>query len=132
MADAKRPIQDSDVPIETWYEGTDREIHGRALSDFGGNAKIGFGIVDLPPGSNTKPAHYHTVEEEHLYVLKGTVTLHLGNRSFSLGPGCYVHFPASQPQPHYLDNDGNEVVRYIMVGERMENDDVIYTKADEQ
>jgi uncharacterized cupin superfamily protein len=47
-------------------------------------------VLELPPGSNTLPAHYHTHEEEHVYVLDGTLTLHLGEQTYRLGPGGYV------------------------------------------
>ena len=51
----KRPLRAADVPAEVWYVGTDREIRGRALSDVGGTAKVGVGMMELPPGSDTKP-----------------------------------------------------------------------------
>lgn len=126
MTQPKPPVHESDVPVETWYANTDREIRGRALSDVGGRARIGVGILELPPGSNTRPAHYHTEEEEHLYVLEGTATLHLGDRQYHLRPGSYVHFPASQAVAHHLANDGDDVVRYLMIGERIDADRVIY------
>jgi uncharacterized cupin superfamily protein len=124
--DPKVPVHESDVSVETWYEGTEREILGKALCDVGGRAKIGFGLLELPPGCNTRPAHYHTLEEEHVYVLEGRMTLHLGEQEFALKPGSYVHFPAAQPHHHYLENRGTESVRYIIVGERLASDEVVY------
>lgn len=128
MAEPKLPVHRSEVPDEIWYEHTDREIRGKALSDVGGMAKIGVGLLELPPGSNTRPAHYHTREEEHLYVLEGHPTLYLGDRSYPLSPGSYVHFPASQEVPHYLANEGSAPAVYIMIGERLDDDQVIYDK----
>jgi uncharacterized cupin superfamily protein len=124
----KLPVRASDVTPEVWYENTDREISGRALCDVGGRAKIGVGLCDLPPGSNTKPAHYHTLEEEHLYAIEGSATLYLGDQRFILGPGKYVCFPASQQQPHYLQNDGDHTFRYLMIGERLDEDRVVYSR----
>lgn len=126
IEEPKAPIHQSEVPVEIWYENSDREIRGKALSDVGGKARIGLGILELPPGSNTKPGHYHTHEEEHLYVLDGHLTLHLGDRLYRLRPGSYVHFPASQKCPHHLSNDSDAPARYLMVGERIEEDRVIY------
>jgi len=121
----KRPIRESEVKLQAWYTGTKQEISGRALSDVGGLAKVGVGTLELPPGCNTKPAHYHTLEEEHLYVLEGTATLHMGDSTYSLVPGSYVCFPGGQELPHYIDNDGGGVFRYLMIGERIDNDEVI-------
>lgn len=124
----KQPMRAADVPADVWYEGTDREIRGRALSDVGGRARVGVGLLELPPGSNTLPAHYHTHEEEHLYVLDGTLTLHLGAETHRLEPGSYVCFPAAQAVPHHLSNDGQVPARYLMVGERIEVDRVVYPR----
>ena len=73
MTSPKVPVHESNILAESWYVGTDREIHGKALSDIGAMAKIGFGVIELAPGCNTLPAHYHTHEDEHLYVLEGNV-----------------------------------------------------------
>ena len=126
MAAAKKPINDSEVETQVWYRGTDRELHGRALCDVGGPSKIGFGIVELLAGCNTLPGHYHTREEEHLYVLEGTGTLHLGGETYPLVTRSYVTFPAGQKIPHYVSNESNEPLKYIMVGERLEDDEVVY------
>ncbi len=125
----KRPVHISELAFETWYAGTDREIRGKALGDFGGASKVGVGFLELPPGSNTKPAHWHTKEEEHLYVLSGRATLHLGARQFELRPGSFVCFPAGQAEAHYLDNTGTEPFTYIIVGERIADDEVVYPPA---
>ena len=126
MTRAKQPIHDSEVETQVWYRGTDRELHGRALCDVGGVSKIGFGIVELSPGCNTLPGHYHKKEEEHLYVLEGTGALHLGNEIYPLIKGSYVNFPAGQEVPHYVANESDEPLKYIMVGERLRDDDVVY------
>lgn len=51
----KRPLRAQEVPAEGWYAGTDRKIRGRALCDVWGKAKVGVGLMELPPGSNTRP-----------------------------------------------------------------------------
>ena len=122
----KRPVHEADIPWSVWYAGTQREIRGRALSDAPDRAKIGFGILELPPGSDTRPAHYHTHEEEHLYALRGAATLHLGDAVFALTPGSYVCFPAGQPHAHYISNSGTVPFTYVMVGERIDADRVVY------
>jgi uncharacterized cupin superfamily protein len=122
----KRPLHISEVPSGVWYEGTDREIRGKPLCDVGGPAKVGVGYLELPPGSHTKPGHWHSHEEEHLYALSGEATLHLGADRFILRPGSYVCFPAGQSVAHHLHNTGGETFAYLMIGERIPDDEVTY------
>lgn len=122
----KTPVHESELDWEVWYAGSEREIRGKALCDAGGRAKVGFGLLELPPGSDTRPGHYHTREEEHLYALSGEAMLYLADRSFALRSGSYVCFPAGQAEPHFIRNTGRAPFRYVMVGERIENDEVVH------
>jgi uncharacterized cupin superfamily protein len=122
----KKPVHESIVPWETWATGTRQEVRGKPLCDIGGAAKVGVGMMELPPGCDTRPAHYHSREEEHLYVLAGRGTLHLGTDTFALEPGSYVCFPAGQALLHCLENTGDLPLRYLMIGERIANDVVVH------
>lgn len=125
-ASIKRPLRALDVPAETWYAGTDREIRGRALCDVGGPARVGVGLMELPPGSTTLPGHWHSHEEEHLYALAGSAVLHLGTEQHELAAGSYVCFPAGQEVAHHLENRASEPFVYLIVGERIADDEVTY------
>ena len=118
----REPSHESDLEWVTWYAGTTREIRGKALCDAAGRSRVGVGLLELPPGSDTRPAHYHSHEEEHLFVLSGRVVLHLGDREFELKPGSYVRFPAGEPVMHHLENRSDSPCRYLMVGERIPED----------
>jgi uncharacterized cupin superfamily protein len=125
----KRPVNALEVPADVWYAGTDREIRGRALCDVGGKAKVGVGLMELPPGSNTKPSHWHSKEEEHLYALSGSAILHLGIERHVLSAGVYVCFPAGQAVGHHLENVGSQPFVYLIVGERIDSDQVTYPES---
>ncbi len=120
----KRPVQEADLDWETWAAGTPQELRGKALCDVGGRAKLGVGLLELPPGCDTRPAHWHSLEEEHLFALAGRALLHLGSEQHELRPGSYVCFPAGQPLLHCLENPGDEPFRYLMLGERIPADRV--------
>jgi len=122
----KRPVHESEVATESWYVGTNREIRGKPLCDVGGRAKVGFGLMELPSGSNTTPGHWHSQEEKHLFVVSGAATLHLGNEAFELKKGSYICFPAGQAVPHHINNQSCESFVFIIVGERLKDDEVTY------
>ncbi|MFM9863567.1 MAG: cupin domain-containing protein [Micropepsaceae bacterium] len=100
-----------------------RHLTAAAIGD---DYHVGFSVEELQPGKQTVPAHYHMLEEEHIYVLDGQVTLRLGEKTYEMRPGDYACFPAGQQAGHCLINDSAGLVRYIVVGEKNKNDVVIY------
>lgn len=121
------PFSIESVPWEEFSQGERFACRTRALGEFGGGTHIGISLEELPPGKSDCPAHYHFLEEEHLYVLEGTLSLRLGQRSYVLSPGSYVCFPAGQKAGHAVVNTGTGVARYLVIGERNPHDVMVYT-----
>ncbi len=67
------------------------------------------------------------LEEEHLFILEGNLTLRLGDKTFELSTGNYVCFPAGQKAGHALVNNSSSICRYLIIGERNPHDVIIYT-----
>ena len=120
----KQPIHEAQLAWEVVAAGTRQEVRFKAFSDVGGRAKVGVALMELPPKCDTSPAHWHSLEEEHLYAVAGRATLHLGAERFALEPGSYVCLPAGQALTHMLENTGAEPFRYLMIGERIAGDQV--------
>lgn len=128
MAASPRPIPSDTIP---WEESTDIPRFGtryRPLSfAVAGEAhRVGVAIEELFPGKRSNPSHYHFLEEEHVYVLDGAMTLRLGEASLPMKAGDYVCFPASQRAGHHFVNDGAAPCRFVIVGERSPNEVVVY------
>ena len=92
------------------------------LSKFGGGSHVGFVYEELPPGKQSNQQHYHLLEEEHVFILEGSLTLLLGEKRYEMKPGDYVCFPAGQKVGHALFNHTTQPCRYILVGENNPND----------
>jgi mannose-6-phosphate isomerase-like protein (cupin superfamily) len=62
----------------------------------------------VPPREAFPPAHVHHQEEEAWFILEGTFTFQIGDRTFEAGAGSFVLVPrgtvhtywATGPQPH--------------------------------
>jgi uncharacterized cupin superfamily protein len=50
----------------------------KQLSEATDGDRLGCSLYELPPGKASWPYHYHTANEEALYVLSGTGTLRIG------------------------------------------------------
>jgi mannose-6-phosphate isomerase-like protein (cupin superfamily) len=67
-------------------------------------------------GRSGKQLHSHP-HEEFAFVLKGTVTLTLGDEESELEPGDGVTLPAHSP--HRWENRGRQAVEVLMVASRL-------------
>lgn len=87
---------------------------------------MGVLMEELPPGKQSSPAHYHLLEEEHLLVLEGQMTLRLGEQTYEMSAGDYACFPAGQATAHTLINKSTAPCRFLIIGEHNPNDVVVY------
>jgi uncharacterized cupin superfamily protein len=121
------PIAIESVPWTEWSEGVRFGSRYRVLSDTRKDGrKIGVSYEELPPGKQSVPFHYHMVEEEHIIALEGEATLRLGEDRHTIKAGDYVGFPAGQRAGHCLINEGDAPFRFIMIGDRAENETCVY------
>ena len=120
-----KPVNIKDVEWSEWKHNDEIRIRFKPLHD-GPKAHMGVCIQELPPGCRTSPAHYHMKEEEHLYVLKGEMTVRLGNKKFSLSPGDYICFASGDPKEHCLSNPNSLPCEYLMWGEKNPDEVIIY------
>jgi uncharacterized cupin superfamily protein len=122
------PVAIDSIPWTDWKQGVRYASRWRVLSDTrgGDKRKIGISYEELPPGHQSCPFHYHMVEEEHIIGLEGEATLRLGDERLPIKAGDYVCFPAGQRAGHCLVNEGDKPFRYIMLGDRAENETCVY------
>jgi uncharacterized cupin superfamily protein len=65
----------------------------RALGDALGLMKIGVNLTTLPPGKESSMRHFHTREDEFVFVLEGEVVLRTdeGDHEAPDGSAIYTH-----------------------------------------
>jgi uncharacterized cupin superfamily protein len=123
------PISTSDIAWTEFSEVPRFGVRYRhlTLAALGEDYHVGVAIEELGPGKQSSPAHYHIFEEEHVFILEGTLTARIGAESYGMKAGDYVCFPAGRKAGHCLVNDGDATCRYVIVGERNPNEVVVYT-----
>ncbi|XXF78580.1 cupin domain-containing protein [Myxococcaceae bacterium GXIMD 01537] len=112
-----------------WMEtthGTRMAVRRKQLGAAARGRKLGCSLLELPPGKQSWPCHYHLANEEALYVLTGTGRLRLGGEWVALKAGDYVALPPGPGAAHQLFNDGPEVLRYLAFSTMEEPDVVVY------
>lgn len=87
---------------------------------------LGCSLYALDPGQTAWPYHYHTGNEEAIYVLSGSGSIRLDGETQSLGAGAYVAIPADERGAHRVNNDGDEPLRYLVMSTMREPDITVY------
>ena len=102
----------------------------RALGDAFGLSRYGVNLVDLSPGTWSSQRHWHTHEDEFIYVISGHLTLITDAGEQILTAGMVAGFPAGDSNGHHLINKSNEMASYLEIGDRNSQDEAFYPDID--
>src|SRR5262245_44846748 len=94
----------------------------RRLGDAGGLRDFGVNLMTLPPGGWSSQRHWHSHEDEFVYVLKGEVKLVEDDGGILLRAGDCAAFPKETGNGHHLINESSDVAVYLEIGSRDPND----------
>jgi uncharacterized cupin superfamily protein len=123
-------INEADI---SWDQSThgERFAHKRKqLGRAAGGRAIGCSLYEIPPGKRPFPYHFHTANEEAMFVLAGTAMLRLDGRELRVRAGDYVAFPVGPAGAHQVVNDSGETVRILMISTMIEPEVSVYPDSD--
>ncbi len=102
----------------------------RRLGDACGLTKFGVNLVTLGPGGQSALRHWHTLDDEFVYVLTGEVVLVTNDGEQVLGAGTCAGYPAGKKDAHHFVNRSAAPATYLEVGNRIEGDYAFYPDDD--
>ncbi|MBV8936373.1 MAG: cupin domain-containing protein [Alphaproteobacteria bacterium] len=102
----------------------------RKLGDAAGLSQFGVNLLRLPPGAWSSQRHWHTSEDEFVYVLSGEVVLVTDGGEEVLRPGDAAGFPAGDANGHCLQNRSQSDVQVLEIGTRTAGDSAYYSDID--
>ncbi|AGB32479.1 cupin [Natrinema pellirubrum DSM 15624] len=118
-------VNESDVDWKE-YDREEATFRRKELSNAVDADDLGCSLYELPPGERSWPYHYHTANEEAIYVLAGDGRLKTEDGLESLEAGDYATFPADESGGHRVVNDGSEPLRYLAMSTMNEPDVTVY------
>jgi len=102
----------------------------RALGDALGLTKIGVNLTRLMPGKESSMRHWHTHEDELIYVLEGEVVLVTDGGEQTLVAGTCAGFAAGSRDGHQFVNRSDRPAVYLEISNRDDADSASYPDAD--
>jgi uncharacterized cupin superfamily protein len=111
----------------------DEPCRGRSwqrLGDAGGLTQFGVNLVRLAPGAWSGQRHWHSHEDELVYMLEGELVLVTDAGETPMRPGDVATFKAGARDGHHLQNRSDCDAVFLVVGTRDERDGCAYPEID--
>ena len=119
-------IDPDSVPVERGSAQPLGAYERRGLGDAGGLGQFGVAVETLSPGAQSSHRHWHSDEDEFLWMLAGEAVLAEDSGETVLRAGDAVAWKAGVPVGHHLINRSDGPVRFLVVGARAAEDRVRY------
>lgn len=101
------------------------------LGDAGGLTQFGVNLTRLPPGCWSSQRHWHTEEDEFVFVVSGEVVVVTDTGEEILRAGDCATFKAGVAEGHHLQNRASAEAIVLEVGSRRpQQDEVFYPGID--
>ncbi|HXA91853.1 MAG TPA: cupin domain-containing protein [Steroidobacteraceae bacterium] len=98
----------------------------RRLGDAAGLTQFGVNMTTLPPGCWSSQRHWHTAEDEFVFVLEGEIVLVTNAGEEILRAGSCAGFKAGAADGHQLQNRSDRDAVVLEIGTRRPEDDEVF------
>jgi uncharacterized cupin superfamily protein len=113
------------------FAGPMKDRIRQRLGDAAGLTQFGVNLLQLSPGAWSAQRHWHSHEDEFVYIVSGEVVLITNEGEQTLRAGDCAGFPAGAPNGHHLVNRSGAMAVCLEVGSRdPERDAVDYPDID--
>lgn len=100
------------------------------ISEPGGLTQFGAFVHEIQPGARSSIKHWHSAEDELVYMLEGEITVVEGEAHSVMRSGDAATFKAGAPVGHFLWNTSAAKARCLVVGTRAPFDRITYPDHD--
>ncbi|MCC6137950.1 MAG: cupin domain-containing protein [Bdellovibrionaceae bacterium] len=114
---AKHPNITNISAIEPRVEnrGKNFGFRGRRLGAQVGAKAIGSSYIEVDPGKQAFPNHFHTSNEEAVFVIEGKGHVRIGKEEIEITTGDYIAFPVVPDHAHSIRNTSQLVLKLLCI-----------------
>lgn len=108
-------INISEVEPRIEARGNKFSFQGKRLGPHVGSKLIGSSYVEIPPNKQAFPNHYHTANEEAVFVIEGQGQVRIGNEELNILTGDYISFPVGPEHSHSIRNNSTGTLKLLCI-----------------
>ena len=130
------PVHADSLPAESGggypepFQSRMGQCEWKRLGDPFGLTNFGLSLETLQPGGQSALRHWHTLDDEFVYVLSGEVVLVTNDGDQVLRTGMAAGYPAGKKDAHHFINRSKMPATYLEIGNRTEGDNAFYPDDD--
>jgi uncharacterized cupin superfamily protein len=106
------------------------ETDWRRLGNVFGLTQFGINLETFQPGAQSALRHWHTLDDEFVYVLDGEMVLCTDAGETLMRPGMCAGFKAGAKNGHHFVNRSDRPARLLVIGARVPGDNCFYPDDD--
>ena len=106
------------------------ETDWRRLGNVFGLTQFGINLETFQPGAQSALRHWHTLDDEFVYVLEGEMVLRTDAGETLMRPGMCAGFKAGVKNGHHFVNRSDRPARLLVIGTRVPGDNCFYPDDD--
>jgi uncharacterized cupin superfamily protein len=131
-----KKIDLASVPVDqasTYPAPFDAPCRGQSCQRLGrsqGLTLIGVNLTLIPPGGWSSQRHWHSLEDEFVWLLEGELTLITDSGEQTLRAGDCAAFKAGDPDGHHLVNKSDRPAKVLEIGNSDPRDRCVYSDID--
>jgi len=130
IVDPREVPEDGSTAYPAAYRPLVAKRFRRRLGNAAGITNFGVNLTRIAPGGQSAARHWHTKQDEFIYVVEGEPTLLTNAGRTRLAPGMCAAFPAGAQDGHCLLNETDRDVLYLEIGDRTPGDGAQYPDDD--
>ena len=88
---------------------------GHMLGAVAGSRQLGGTLFEIPPGAVSCPLHYHSANEEAVFVISGRGIARIGETRIPVRAGDWIAHPTGAAHAHQMINDSSEPLVYLCI-----------------
>jgi uncharacterized cupin superfamily protein len=120
------------TPYSPPHDAPCRSRENRRLAVVAGLTQFGVNLTRLPPGAWSSQRHWHSKEDEFVYLVEGEAVLVTDAGEEILRAGDCAGFKAGVRNGHCLQNRSDRDVVFLAIGSREDEDWCVYSDIDMQ
>jgi uncharacterized cupin superfamily protein len=106
-------IDDVEARVET--KADKFGFTAKRLGPLVGARTLGASYFEIHPGRQAFPHHFHTANEEAVFVLEGQGLVRIGQEEIEIKAGDYVAFPVGPDHAHSVRNPTDQPLKLLAI-----------------